>query len=144
MLLLRENVGPGKPGRSRGLEGALLGSVSRTASAWAWDTRRSGFSATPSLVNRNTPPPDGIPNPRAIVVLQRGPVAGVGEHQVEPAIAVDVHSVDRATAVDIQRTAGPARFAHACPEPRGNCLHASAAENSPLTNGEEPCSVSNS
>ena len=35
------------------------------------------------------------------------------------------------------RTAGPARFAHACPEPRGTCPHASATENSPLTNGEE-------
>ena len=40
------------------------------------------------------------------------------------------------------RTAGPARFAHACPEPRGTCPHASATENSPLTNGEEPCSLS--
>ena len=40
------------------------------------------------------------------------------------------------------RTAGPARFAHACPEPRGTCPHASATENSPLTNGEEPCYLS--
>ena len=39
------------------------------------------------------------------------------------------------------RTAGPARFAHACPEPRGTCPHASATENSPLTNGEEPCTA---
>ena len=40
------------------------------------------------------------------------------------------------------RTAGPARFAHACADPRGTCLHASATENSPLTNGEEPCTPS--
>ena len=40
------------------------------------------------------------------------------------------------------RTAGRAQFAHAWPEPRGTCPHASATENSPLTNSEEPCTLS--
>ena len=163
------------------------GSVSSTAGAWAWDTRRSGFSAPPFVGEQEHPaarrrtesarhqfgvvgrphhfqvgvivqvgpgdrvgvvPPDELPRRDAlegcrgkadIGAPHRGPVAGVGEHQVEPAIAVDVHSVDRATAVDIPAHHWPRAIRPRLPRTSRYLPSCFSDRNSPLTNGEEPC-----
>ena len=113
----------------------------RSPWCWRWCARTARRRSSPELPRRDAL--EGWRGKADIRASRRGPVAGVGEHQVEPAIAVDVHSVDRTTAVDIPRAAGRA-IRPRLPEPRGTWPHPSATENPPLTSGEESCNLSNS
>ena len=93
-----------------------------------------------TVVRRRRPTASG---PRGVRVGRsaalRGPSEPAGVPQGTPG---NQNSARQRRSQHHTRTAGPARFAHACPEPRGTCPHASATENSPLTSGEEPCSLS--